>query len=583
MRIIRRAFSIFPLFVLMAQLSVISAEAVFPATYYVSPQGADTQSGRSGGEAFRSIQRAVQSSLPGDTIFVLPGTYREVISIHDKNGLSDRPLCLIGYATQATDYPIIDGGAPVPSSTASNFWMTISRSSWIEVARLAFRDGWTSPIQVENSSYLSFRECRFYGGKRVIEARGTQSHHILVERCFWDQGGEYLWKLERDSLGEKAWTAMHHGSHEFFNGSLIDFSGTGGSMVIRYNTLINGFNAVRYRGRKGCDSNVEIYGNNVTRMRDNDFEPEYYTYNLHIYHNRSHNIHRTLSIDNVEGGNVYYYGNVTTTDTDPWSEEICAGFWKIYGKERQLQYPVYAFNNSFYGTGEAFSSKTNVTTLLRHFNNAYQFSGRGWGLFFWDPSCQFDYDVSNEPWSPRLLDNGQERHGKIGAIEFDDPAAGDLRLKSGSVGIDAGKIMELADFGWTQEFQGNAPDVGAYEDGQLVEGPPFRFAIPPGGTVAYREKPRVTRHRIRGNTLLLDFSERIDTGMVRKDHIALIKGEVPVTVASVTFADPYSAVITTAEMPDKGELTLRWNVLPVGLNGEPLTYWASTIRPYLLN
>ena len=200
--------------------------------------------------------------------------------------------------------------------------MMCRNSNWIEIKKIRFKNGWTYPIKIENSSYISFDSCLFWGGKRVISATGISTHHLLVENCFWDQGGEYLWKIEKDSSGVDAWLSMHHLNMGYLNGSLIDFHKTGGSIVIRNNTIINAYNAIRFRGVKGYDSNIEIYDNKISNIRDNDFEPEYYTFNLHIYHNYSHNIHKTLSVDNVEGGNIYYYGNIITSDTDQWTEKI---------------------------------------------------------------------------------------------------------------------------------------------------------------------------------------------------------------------------------------------------------------------
>ena len=241
---------------------------VLSGSLYVTPGGDDRHSGMSRTEALRSINRAVAMAGAGDTVFILPGTYRELITLERKHGAPEKPICLVGLARTGAEYPVIDGGASAPSSTASSYWMTIRGSSWIEVAWLAFRNGWTSPIQVDSSSYLTFRECRFFGGKRVIDAHGARTHHILVERCFWDQGGDYLWRLERDSLGVDGWTSMHHGTHEYFNGSLIDINGTGGSLVVRHDTIVNAFNAIRYRGRKGFDTNIEIYGNSISRCNE---------------------------------------------------------------------------------------------------------------------------------------------------------------------------------------------------------------------------------------------------------------------------------------------------------------------------
>jgi hypothetical protein len=190
-------------------------------------------------------------------------------------------------------------------------------------------------------------------------------------------------------------------------------------MVIRNNSIVDAYNAIRFRGQKGHDGNIEIYNNTISNVRDNDFEPEYYTYNLHIYHNVSRNIHKTLSIDNVEGGCIYYYGNVVTVDQDPWAAKICNGFWKIYGKERVLDGPFYAFNNSFYGPSIAFTSVGEKIVHMNHQNNAYAFveSGR-WELNSWEPSDEFDYDISNRPWPKNITAKNQEIHGKIADIMF---------------------------------------------------------------------------------------------------------------------------------------------------------------------
>ena len=571
---------------IMLWLILILQPDLYSQNIYVSSNGNNNNTGYKVTEPLKSINRAIEMASAGDTIYLLPGTYKEIVKFINKNGLPEKPICISGYADSENNYPLIDGGASEPKLNASSNWIIIENSHWIEIARIKFKNGWTYPIQIYNSSYISFDQCKFWGGKRVISAFGADTHHLLVENCFWDQGGEYLWKIEKDSEGIDAWTSMHHGNMNYFNGSLIDFNGTGGSIVIRKNTIINAFNGIRFRGVEGFDSNIEIYDNHVSNIRDNDFEPEYYTYNLHIYHNFSHNIHKTLSVDNVEGGQIYYYGNVITSDNDPWSVQISAGFWKIYGSRRILSYPIYAFNNSFFGVGYAFvNARKQFMRLLKHYNNAYFFSiDNGWDLNIWDSTDDFDYDISNKEWPANIIDNKKELRGKICDVKFVDGVNRNLKLQSGSPGIDAGKILSFKEFDWTQPYEGKAPDVGAYENGKLVQGPPFRYLAPPKSKIEYKEKPRIVRNYIDGNKIIIYFSDKIDTTSVKKEFVSMYKGREKLNAASVSFPkNIYQLVIETNAIPNDGDLSISFSQMPKGLNGETATYWASTIKIHKSN
>ncbi len=546
----------------------------------MSNSGDNHNSGLIISDPLKEINFAIEKALPGDSIYILPGTYKEIINIHDKNGIPENPICLSGFSNNPLEYPVIDGGLSIPSNTAENDWLHINNSGWIDVSNLTFINGWTYPVKINNSSYISFRDCKFYGGKRVINAKGISTHHVLVEHCFWDQGGEYLWKIQKDSAGIDAWLSMHHLSMGYYNGSLIDFNGTGGSIVIRSNKVINAYQAVRFRGKKGYDSNIEIYDNDVINMRDNDFEPEYYTYNLHIYHNRSHNIHKTLSVDNVEGGLIFYYGNVITSDNDPWSVKICSGIWKLYGIERTLSYPIYAFNNSFFSFGTAFLNMNGKAVNLKHFNNAYYFmNDTAWGLKEWDSSYQFDNDISNKPWPENILNNQQEQNGIICDPEFVDPIGRNLMLKPYSKCIDAGRVMSFKEFDWIQHFIGKAPDIGAFENGKLVEGPPFRFLTLSELKIEYREKPRIVRYYVDSNIVLLYFSGEIDPASVNSETVSLFNKVEKLKVISVTFpVNGYEMQIKLASKVNNPDISIYFNGMPKGKNGEYATYWASTIK-----
>jgi hypothetical protein len=546
---------------------------------YVSVNGSDKNTGLFINKPLQTIEAALNLAAGGDTICVLPGVYHQKIQIRKIKGKPEKPICIYGLRMTASDQVIIDGGAERPAMELENNWIECSNSEWIEFDNLVFKNGWTDPVRLENSSYISFKHCRFFGGRKVILGTGAKTHHVLVENCFWDQGGEKLWTIDKDSLGVDAWLSMHHQLMGYYNGSLVDSRGTGGSFVVRNNRIQNAYNGIRFTSKTGYDANVEIYDNSFENIRDNDVEPEHYAFNMHIYHNKSHNIHKTLSVDDVGGGYIYYYGNTVTMDSTEWAKKICSGWWKIYSGEESLQYPLYAFNNSFFGYGKAFNAMEAHAPQLKHFNNAYYFAGpESWVLKYPDSTNAFDYDLSNKPWSQTMLLNHFEQHGIIAKVGFIDPLSRNLKMTDQSPAVDAGTIMQFPELGWTQSYQGKAPDIGAYENGELVDGPAFRFRVPDNAKFAYNEKPRIVKYRVNGNKLILYFSLALKPETVKAASILLQSNHITVPISQIRFpGNLFELVIEAKQQLNEKELAIRFDALPLGENGETATYWASAI------
>ncbi len=562
-------------------LQFIIAGAILPQSknIFVSPQGNDSNSGLTVNSPRKTISTSLDLTVPGDTLFLLKGKYSEVIRVIGKSGTEEKPICIFGYSSLPGERPLIDGGADAPALNLSKKWIEIQNSNWIEIKNLEFRNGWTDPVQIINSAYLTFDGCYLYGGRKAIAASGDKTHHLLIQNCFWDQGGDYLWKFLDPAGIEPSWTMMHDGSMIYYNGSFVNFSGTGGSIVIRNNVIQNAFNGIRCNGQAGYDSNVEIYGNSISNIRDNDIEPESYAFNLFIHHNRSHNIHKTMSVDNVGGGYIYYFGNRITSNMDSWSNQICTGFWKVHGTSKVLAYPMVAFNNSFCGVGKAFGSMNGKAVQFKHFNNAYFFTGsRTWELTQWDGTNEFDYDISNKQWASNIIQNNNEKNGKIADVRYFDTSKFDLRLQSASPAYDAGKIISLPELNWTSVYEGAAPDIGAYENNSPVEGPAFKFINSSELKISFKDKPRIVRAKIAGNKLDLHFSSPIDFSTVSIESIILSQNGAKVFIASVTSDDNgYILKIETAEALDENKLKLNFDPAPVGKNGETVTLWGAAL------
>lgn len=537
---------------------------------FIAADGDDHSSGASPDSAVATIGRGFELAQPGDTLFLLPGVYHSPNHIADRNGLPDRPITLMSHADDPAQFAVIDRQA-LPSSDSDQVGLTLQDCSWVVIENIVFRNCWTNVINIFQSSYITIRSCHFTTGKRVIFPRGERSHHILVENCYI-RHPEAVWQ-------GWSWESLHHGKVSYYNGGLLHPWESGGGHVMRGCTIINLFNAFRTRPQTiKQDGNTEIYNNALINIRDNEFEPEGWAWNLHYYHNRHINVHKMFSIDHVQGGNIYIYGNTYTQTTDPWAIEEVSGIFKYKGGP--LTYPCYAFNNSYYTEAKVLKEGEASNHLLKHFNNAYYFiEGRErFRVSDWQPGYEFDYDCINQDWPDVIYQNAQEQHGlKWADAGFRDAKNGDFRLRAKSPCIDAGKPMRFPEFQWEQAFKGKAPDIGAYEGQSLVQGPPFRFLPSPAGAY-YEERPRISRHLIEEDRLVLYFSFPLDTTRISRHSIAVYQGGSPVVIDQISFPNhAWEMVIHTAEGLSGGQVSVLFTQKPRGTNGLPVCEWASTI------
>jgi hypothetical protein len=291
-----------------------------------------------------------------------------------------------------------------------------------------------------------------------------------------------------------------------------------------------------------------------------------------------------MSVDHVQGGYIYYYGNLITSDAnDSWAASVASSFWKVYGAGiTNLNYPLYAFNNSFCGCGKAFANDAGTVGIrIKHFNNAYKFtkSSRTWMLTFWDSTNVFDYDVSSISWPASIVTNNQEAHGKISDPLFVNSQTYNLKLQPGSPAIDGGKVLNFPEFGWTQSFRGSAPDIGAYEGDMLIDGPAFRFMAAPELNLTYKERPRIVRSKIIGNKLDLYFSAPLDPSTVAAPNIFMREGDNAINILSATLLnDNYKMEIETPNQLIDSLVVFSFYQLPKGTNGECATLWGATIN-----
>lgn len=560
---------------------------------FVSPSGS--------GSAFQrdqpgSIGDALAVAPPGTTIRLLPGTYSRIDV--DVSGSPENPITLVSDSTDPAQYAVIDGGNT--TGAKGNQGMVISNASWLVIENLKFQNCWENIIELDNSAYITVRGCDFKEGKVVVYTKAG-THHVLLEYNTWKQREE-IWY-------EWSWADVHHSEVEdlrHYSGSFYDgpWPGSGnnqgyGAAVIRYNQASHLFNwLAMWSSAPNLQANIEVYGNRVDYVRDNVIEPERYTHNLHVYHNEFnqcasyifsllHNEAVTWDDPSMTlNGPMYVYGNVGSLDTnDPVPPEAIGpfDFDPSYGVIKNCKWftgePVKFFHNSWKFNKLGFSNNGDNDRQMHHYNNIGVYDHKNGYAFhsqtrFVDWGNAFDYDFSNKAWQSFVTNQEQETNGIVAPDPgWTDPANSDYRLQPGSVCVDAGAVIP----GFTQSYDGAAPDIGAYEGDKLVEGPPFYIMEPPGG-LGYIEKPRITRHRVAGNQLTLFWSWPLDPDTVQNDQIVITTDGRPVQVTGHSMAAPYRELVLTTDRSLEGAaLEIDFKTFPTGDNGEAATLWGSTL------
>jgi hypothetical protein len=159
-------------------ITVVIKNPTTDDTYYVSTSGSDSNGGSSTGSAFRTIAKAASVAGAGDTVVILPGTYRESVVLKN-NGTATAPIT---FKAQTPGTVIIDGSDPLSG------WSRDGSSS-------IFYTGWNKNFFLGGLRYHSSVPLTGYAEQFIYESKALTQ--VLSK---WDlSAGDFYvdWNADR--------------------------------------------------------------------------------------------------------------------------------------------------------------------------------------------------------------------------------------------------------------------------------------------------------------------------------------------------------------------------------------------------
>jgi len=141
---------------LLVLLWCLLAPTAWSATYYVGPEGSDYSSGLWLASPFRTIQKAMNTAVAGDIVYVRGGVYREQIDVLRGGGVAGSPVRLQNYNGEL---------AVIKGSDIVTNWVLHSGSIWK-------RSGWTVNSQ---QVFVDFKDAAPTSGPKPLQQIGMPS------------------------------------------------------------------------------------------------------------------------------------------------------------------------------------------------------------------------------------------------------------------------------------------------------------------------------------------------------------------------------------------------------------------------
>lgn len=419
---------------------------------------------KAGPATFTSVAASAQA---GDIILLDSGNYGDYTAV--KDGQEGRP--------------IVFRSASAPKAVFSKFDLQNRSYIFLEGLAIAGLDQY-GIVRMRGTTGCVVRRCK-------ITATGMPGSGITA---YAPKGAALAYIADNEVIRSAVWEDAAVGANGNNEGEGIQITGPGN--VICHNKVKGFRDCISFFEDAGADNQVciDVYNNDIELGLDDGVEADFAMGNCRIMRNRLTNCFVGMSSQPSLGGPTYFIRNVMYN--------IIYSPFKLHRGSRG----DVAFHNTVVKCGDAMACYAGVTWSRTLACNNLFIGGTGGGTYGGysngtgrvadlqdaDVSCVFNYDgygsVGTSTFTGKIgktafssLQQMQTLTTEKNAVQVDlsvfiatiaFPSSGpyperpvtDLRIKSGSAGMDGGCVLANINDG----FKGTAPDIGAYESGDSL-------------------------------------------------------------------------------------------------------------------
>ncbi len=416
------------------------------ANYYVSKTGDDSAAGTEA-HPWKTIQKAANTLLAGDTVFIETGTYNERVTIQN-SGTADHFIVFTNYQ----DAEVTIDGSDI-TWWRWNGLFDVSGKNFIEISGLRIKNSYYAGIFAENSNHINIKNNYIYN---------TYSSGIGVWSC-----------SDVTAQGNEVELACNNGEQE-----CISFSNSYNCEIFNNHIHDNGSGE---NGGEGIDvkqgsHDIRVYQNLVHHLHERigiyADAWDAHTYNIDIFQNEVHHCgNGGITVQTEMGGlleNINIYNNLSYYNK--WDGIGLGSVTADTGVTATPVKQVSIINNTCYKNG------------------SYE-GGWGYGILVDNPDAE-DVVIRNNICSENSAQIGIQRlkSGKevdhnllygnniaLGAVFgsdsilsdplFEDAGAFNFHLQGSSPAIDNGSSVDAPDSDFDNNIRpaGSGYDRGAYE------------------------------------------------------------------------------------------------------------------------